>query len=183
MITTKKELKDCLKKEKEIYSEPNLKKYLLRLLINGEMRNIWRYQKALRKTEYYYNTRKRFLNGLLYLWYCRRKNSLGIKLGIEIQKNCFDKGLIIYHFGNIVVNPAASIGENCKLHGDNCIGNDGTNETAPRIGNNVDIGVGAKIIGDVYIADNIKIGAGAVVVKSFYEEGITIAGVPARKIK
>ena len=44
MITTK-ELNDCLKKEKEIYSEPNLKKYLLRLLINGEMRNIWRYQK------------------------------------------------------------------------------------------------------------------------------------------
>ncbi|MBT0889312.1 hypothetical protein KJR38_03095 [Streptococcus lutetiensis] len=52
----------------------------------------------------------------------------------------------------------------------------------PVIGNNVDIGVGAKIIGNVTIADGIKIGANAVVNKSFYEEGITIVGVPARKV-
>lgn len=51
---------------------------------------------------------------------------------------------------------------------------------APVIGNNVEIGVGAKIIGDIYIADNIKIGAGAVVTKSFYEEGITLVGIPAK---
>ena len=39
--------------------------------------------------------------------------------------------------------------------------------TAPIIGDNVDIGVGATIIGNITIADNIKIGAGAVVTKSF----------------
>ena len=39
-----------------------------------------------------------------------------------------------------------------------------------------------KIIGNVKIADNIKIAAGAVVVNSFMEPGITIAGIPARKI-
>ena len=50
-------------------------------------------------------------------------------------------------------------------------------------GDNVDIGVGAKIIGGVTIADNIKIGANAVVTKSFYEEGITLVGVPARKLE
>ena len=44
------------------------------------------------------------------------------------------------------------------------------------------IGVGVVIIGDVEIADNIVIGANAVVNKSFLEPGITIAGVPARKI-
>ena len=47
----------------------------------------------------------------------------------------------------------------------------------------MEIGVGAKIIGGVTIADNIKIGAGAVVVSSFYEEGVTIGGVPAKIIK
>ena len=47
----------------------------------------------------------------------------------------------------------------------------------------MDIGVGAVIIGNIEIADNIIIGANAVVNKSFKEEGITIAGVPARKIK
>lgn len=51
------------------------------------------------------------------------------------------------------------------------------------LGKNVDLGIGAKIIGGVTIADNIKIGANAVVTKSFTEPGITIAGVPAKKIK
>lgn len=37
---------------------------------------------------------------------------------------------------------------------------------APHIGNNVEIGFGASIIGDVTITDDVKIGAGAVVVKS-----------------
>lgn len=45
------------------------------------------------------------------------------------------------------------------------------------------IGVGAKVIGKVRIANNIKIAAGAVVVTSFDEEGITIGGIPARKLK
>ena len=53
----------------------------------------------------------------------------------------------------------------------------------PVIGNNVMMGAGAKVIGNVTIADNIKIGAGAVVVTSFIEPGITIGGVPARKLK
>lgn len=44
------------------------------------------------------------------------------------------------------------------------------------------IGSGAKIIGNVKIADNCVIGANSVVIKDFLEEGITIAGVPAKKI-
>lgn len=47
----------------------------------------------------------------------------------------------------------------------------------------MDIGVGAKLIGDIVIADDIVVGAGAVVVSSFTEPGITIGGVPARRIK
>ena len=54
---------------------------------------------------------------------------------------------------------------------------------APKIGNNVEIGFGAVIIGKVIIADGIKIGANSVVTKSFLEPNITIAGVPAKKIK
>lgn len=44
------------------------------------------------------------------------------------------------------------------------------------------IASGARIIGDISIASNIAIGANAVVTKSFLEEGITIAGIPAKKI-
>lgn len=58
----------------------------------------------------------------------------------------------------------------------------GTNE-CPKIGDNVMIGAGAKIIGGVTIADRIKIGAGAVVVKSFLASGTTIVGVPAKALR
>ena len=47
----------------------------------------------------------------------------------------------------------------------------------------MDIGVGAKIIGPVRIADNVRIGANAVVVSSFDEPGITVVGVPARVVR
>ena len=65
----------------------------------------------------------------------------------------------------------------------NCIGNNGLTNLCPKIGNNVDVGFGAVIIGDIEIADDIKIGANAVVNKSFLEPGITIAGVPAKRVK
>jgi serine O-acetyltransferase len=53
----------------------------------------------------------------------------------------------------------------------------------PIIGDNCDIGVGAKIIGDITIADNVTIGAGAIVNKSCLESNVVLAGIPARIIK
>ena len=55
-------------------------------------------------------------------------------------------------------------------------------DDSPIIGDNVFIASGARILGTVQIANNIAIGANAVVTKSFLEESITIAGVPAKKI-
>lgn len=53
----------------------------------------------------------------------------------------------------------------------------------PQIGNNVDIGVGAKVLGGITIVDDIRIGANAVVTKSFDEVGITIIGISAHKLE
>ena len=55
-------------------------------------------------------------------------------------------------------------------------------ERTASIGNNVDIGIGAKILGGIEIADNIKIGANAVVVKSELEKGKTLVGIPAHTV-
>jgi serine O-acetyltransferase len=63
------------------------------------------------------------------------------------------------------------------------IGASGGNLEAPQIGDNVYIAPGAKIFGDIQIADNIAIGANGVVNKSFTTPNVTIAGVPARVIK
>ena len=143
-----------------------------------------KYLYYLRKQEYYINTAKgNKVKGILGLYYERKKNSLGIRLGIEIGPNCFEKGLQIYHTGSIIVNSDVKAGENVKLHGNNCIGNNGISEKVPKIGNNVDIGYGAVLIGDIVIANNVKIGANAVVNHSILEDGCTVVGIPAKIIK
>ena len=110
-----------------------------------------------------------------------KKNNLSLKLGVEINPFHCGKGVRICH-PNVVIN--GYIGNNCIFHGNNVIGNKktGVKTDIPKIGNNVDIGIGVIIIGDVVIADNCVIGAGAVVTKSFTTPGTVIAGVPAKKI-
>ena len=142
---------------------------------------IWKYQLLLRKEEYYAD--KGGLWKFLSAYYRRQKNILGSRLGFTIHKHVFGPGLRIWHYGNVVVNAYARVGRNCSLHGDNCIGNNGFGGASPRIGDNVDIGVGAKIIGDITIANNVIIGAGAVVNRSILEENVVVAGVPAKIIK
>ena len=44
------------------------------------------------------------------------------------------------------------------------------------------LGIGCTLLGGITIADGVTVGAGAVVTKSFLEPGITVAGVPAKKI-
>lgn len=182
MITSKKECNRInqveLQKRKEL-TNGNWK-------LNGLTREhdsvLVKYQKLLRLDEYYSNTATG-IKKLLQLWYRWRKNCLAERLGITISKNVFDEGLIIWHYGYIVVNGMARVGKNCVLHGNNCIGNDGIHPEAPIIGDNVDIGAGAMVIGNIRIADNVKIGAGAVVVHSVEEPGVTVVGVPARIVR
>ena len=184
IIKTKKELKDTIEYEKKIYLGSSSRARFKDRFVKYRLWSIFQYLKALRKTEYYFNNKNRNLYfELRYLFAERKKNKIGNKLGLEICNNSVERGLFICHSGSIVINGEARIGKDCILHGDNCIGNDGSNSEAPIIGDNVDIGVGAKIIGDVKIADNIVVGAGAVVVDSFNVARSVIVGVPAKRIK
>lgn len=92
--------------------------------------------------------------------------------------------MCIEHYGPIVVNGAAKIGANCRIHEGTTIGANGLfSKKAPQIGDNVYIATGAKIIGDITVATCIVIGANAVATKSFKEPNITIGGVPEQKSK
>lgn len=144
---------------------------------------IWEFQRLLRKVEYYQNC-KNSLFWKPYLFYLKRKYYLlSTKLGFTIPLNVFGPGLSIAHRGTIVINNATKIGANCRLHACVNIGTKaGYDNMAPKIGDNVYIGPGVKIFGNIEIADGIAIGANAVVNRSFIEPNITIAGVPAKKI-
>lgn len=112
----------------------------------------------------------------------RKKNKLGLELGLEIPTNRIKSGVRIVH-PNVILNGYAE--EGCIFHGNNVLGNKktGSADEIPHLGKYVDVGIGAMIIGDVEIADNCVIGAGAVVTKSFTVPGTVIAGVPSREIK
>lgn len=182
MITSYEQLTDCLKYERRLYF-PNQNNYFEYMISREPSYYIWKYTSYLRKCEYYHYSYKHghLLSLLPWSIYRAKKNRLGIKLGIDIGDYAVGKGLHIWHAGSIVINGGSSIGENCSIHGAVCIGNNGNDLTKnPYIGDSVDIGVGAYIIGDVHIANNCKIGAGAIVVKSVDEEGKTIIGTPAR---
>lgn len=145
---------------------------------------IWKYEILLRKCEYVNNCVKNPLVRFLWGGVIRyRRSILGARCGFSIPINCVGKGLCIAHIGPIIINPYASVGENCRVHVGVNIGADARiSDTAPIIGNNIYIGPGAKLFGKIEIADGIAIGANAVVNKSFLEQDISIAGVPAKKV-
>lgn len=178
-----KHLSDILRCEKQIYCDymfPTFYRYWMARFKHEPARMIWNWQKVSRKADHYHK-KKDVLSRILYLYFVRKRNVLGEKYGLEISTENIGVGLLVYHYNNVI---NGTIGKNCHIHGNNCIGNGGSNNlSTPVIGDNVMIGVGAKVIGNVVIADNIKIAAGAVVVSSFLEPGITIGGVPAKKIK
>ena len=146
--------------------------------MKSEQYYIKRYVYLLRREEYYTFERA---NKLMKYYYQRKRNILGARLGFFISPGCFADGLKIWHYGSIIVHPEARIGKNCQIHGNCCIGSKGGDDAGvPVIGDYVDIGQGAQIIGGVTIANGVKIGAGAIVTKSVLEENVTVVGVPAR---
>jgi len=89
-------------------------------------------------------------------------------------------GLLITHPNGIVIHPKAVIGPNCLIFQQVTIGSrDGG---IPVIGGNVDIGAGAKIIGNVKIGNHVRIGANSVVLKSV-PDNCTVVGIPAKIVK
>lgn len=145
--------------------------------------DIWKFQRALRKAEYYNNCKKGFISKLYFQWLRYRLYRLSMKLHFYIPLNVCGAGLSIAQYtGPIVINQSASIGENCRISMGVVIGRSPKDEQAPKIGNHVFIGPNAVVVGPITIANGIAIGANAYVSKSFLEPGITIAGVPARKV-
>jgi len=145
---------------------------------------IWKFQRLLRKVEYYKNTKRKNPLFLINYYLLRiRFLKLSLKLGFTIPENVFGAGLAIVHYGTIVVNGNSKIGVNCRIHASTNIGESGGLFGAPQIGDNVYIGPGAKIYGNISIANNTAIAANACVGRTFTEENMLLGGIPARALK
>ena len=102
-----------------------------------------------------------------------------ITTGISIPAEAtIGKGLRIHHFGGIIIHSRAILGEHCTIYHGITLGDRGGWGGAPRVGNRVLIGAGAKLIGEVIIGDECIIGANAVVHTSV-PAGHLAVGVPA----
>jgi len=100
----------------------------------------------------------------------------GIELPCEVK---LGHNFVIDHFGGIVISGYAQFGDNCRIRNGVVVGLGRVEEPcAPIIGNNVDIGAGAKVLGAITIGDNVLIGANAVVITDVPSDSIAV-GVPA----
>lgn len=106
--------------------------------------------------------------------------------GVEIHPGAtIGKGLFIDHGMGIVIGETAVIGDNCTIYHGVTLGGRGHEKGKkrhPTLGNNVLIGAGAKILGNVQIGDDSNIGANAVVLHDV-PGGATVVGVPGKVVK
>lgn len=89
-------------------------------------------------------------------------------------------GLFIQH-GFATIISAESIGANCWINQQVSIGYT-SSVGAPKIGDNVTINAGAKVLGDIVVGDHVKVGANAVVIKNVPPD-CTVVGIPARIVR
>jgi serine O-acetyltransferase len=100
----------------------------------------------------------------------------GIELPCEVE---IGRNFVIDHFGGIVVSGYARFGDNCRIRNGVVVGLKRVEEPcAPVIGDNVDIGAGAKVLGAIRVGNNVSIGANAVVLTDVPDNSVA-AGVPA----
>ena len=104
--------------------------------------------------------------------------------GIEIHPGAeIGEGFFVDHGMGVVIGETSVIGDNVTLYQGVTLG--GTSQQHvkrhPTLGNNVVVGVGAQLIGDITIGDNAKVGAGSVVIDSV-PANATVVGVPGRVV-
>lgn len=109
------------------------------------------------------------------------RNTYGIELPYTVK---LGRRVIIEHQSAIVIHGACQIGDDCILRQGVTLGNRYLDKPfdAPKLGNRVNVGAGAKIFGDVTIGDGSNIGANAVVLKDV-PAGATAVGIPAKVIE
>ena len=126
----------------------------------------------------FYNCRL-FLIARMINYFARMLTGVDIHPGAKIGKRLF-----IDHAQGVVIGETAIIGDDVVMYHGSTLGGTGKDKGKrhPTVGNNVVIGCGAKVLGNITIGDNAKIGANAVVLHDVPANS-TVVGVPGRIVK
>lgn len=137
------------------------------LLYQGVHALIWH-----RVAHFFYKIKFKFLARLI-MNVTRRTTGIEIHPAAQIGKNLF-----IDHGMGVVIGETAVIGDNCTIYQGVTLGGTGKehNKRHPTLGNNVVVGAGAKVLGNITIGNNVKIGANSVVLKDVPDD-CTVVGV------
>jgi serine O-acetyltransferase len=177
MILSKKELKFYIAADRIIAGKSDnlcIKDYIKDIFSKNY---ILHYLRSMRIVAFYSNTNKNKYLSIQYNYHRFKFKKLGLKLGFSIGYNAFGYGLLIPHYGTIVVNEEIKAGNYCVLHTSTCIG--GSDKI---IGNGLYLSSGGLIMGkNITLGDNVSIAANSLVNSSFKESNLLLAGSPAIK--
>ncbi|MEB3884237.1 serine O-acetyltransferase [Lyngbya sp. CCY1209] len=104
--------------------------------------------------------------------------------GIEIHPGAtIGQGVFIDHGMGVVIGETAIVGDYCLIYQNATLGGTGkeTGKRHPTLSNNVVVGAGAKILGNIAIGSRVRIGAGSIVLQDVPDD-CTVVGVPGRII-
>ncbi|MBQ8524642.1 MAG: hypothetical protein IJ457_08480 [Clostridia bacterium] len=183
---TKRELEDIIAEEKMMYVKSN---YSFHRFVRQRRYVIWKYLSCFRRAQYYKEQLAaahgfhKLIMKLALRFSLRKKNILSERCAVEITNNStIGRRLNIWHGGVVI---CGNLGDDVAVRGNSVIGNKELINSAgiPTVGNGVEIGFGAAVIGSITIAERCIIGANAVVTKSFLKPGTVIVGVPGKALE
>jgi len=111
---------------------------------------------------------------------CKIVVVMGFGIFIPTSFKC-GRGFAIHNFTGIFLPPRVTVGDNFIVFQGVTVGylRGSNGSRAPRIGSNVLLGAGAKVLGDVTVGDNVVVGANSLVISNV-PDNCSVVGVPAR---
>lgn len=184
MIQSKEDLAFYLKED----TKANIKKEScgwLRMKLNvwygNDSYRFLQYLIALREYEYALNCKKGLLGRIRQLMAKAHYHRIGARINVNINPNVVGYGFRVPHLvGGAIIN-CEKVGNYCIANAGVIVGNNDKGGMAT-IGNNVNLCVGCKVIGEVRIGDNVIVAPNSVVVKDVPDNAV-VSGVPAKIIK
>lgn len=154
--------------------DPAAKGPLQVLLLYSGLHAIWAYRFA------------HAMNGMGLVFIARAISQLARFItGVEIHPAAtIGRRFFIDHGMGVIIGETAQIGDDCLLFQGVTLGGTGnqTGKRHPTLGNNVVVGSGAKVLGNISIGDNVRVGANSVVLHNVPSNS-TVVGIPGRVVR